>query len=370
MTNPLIRPVANDVSRRTFFRVAGLSVAAIGGSSLLAACSTESPAVTPTAPATSGGTPNYGKITLQLSWVKNIEFAGEYYADSKGYYKQAGFSEVELISGPTDTEAAIVAGKVDIGLAAPNSTATLISEQGAPLKIIGSTFQKNPFCIVSLEEGKPIRTLADLRGKKIGVQAGPNQTIFNGFLKANNINPADLTLVPVGFDITELLENAVDGHMSYITNEPILAKSKGKTPVTLSFADNGLPLTAETFTVTDDTIKNKRPMLKAFLWAEIKGWKDAVADPAGSAKLAVETYGKDVVPKLDVTEQTEEAIAQNGLIVTEDTKKNGLFTLTDALIADIMKALVAVGIPDLTAADLFDLSLLKEVYAEHPELLA
>ena len=34
-----------------------------------------------------------------------------------------------------------------------------------------------------------------------------------------------------------------------------------------------------------------------------------------------------------------------------------------------MKALVAVGIPDLTAEDLFDLSLLKEVYAEHPELL-
>src|SRR5688572_28732492 len=115
MTNPLIRPVANDVSRRTFFRVAGLSVAAIGGTSLLAACSSDSPSDNPSGPAaTSGGTPNYGKITLHLSWVKNIEFAVEYYADSKGYYKQAGFSEVELISGPTDTEAAIVAGKVDI----------------------------------------------------------------------------------------------------------------------------------------------------------------------------------------------------------------------------------------------------------------
>src|SRR5690349_14714721 len=127
MTNPLIRTVANDVSRRTFLRVAGLSVAAISGTTLLAACASDAPVTGSTTPAgTTGGTPNYGKITLQLSWVKNIEFAGEFFADSKGYFKQAGFSEVEMVSGPTDTEAAIVAGKVDIGLTAPNSTATLI----------------------------------------------------------------------------------------------------------------------------------------------------------------------------------------------------------------------------------------------------
>src|SRR5215207_10121066 len=99
-------------------------------------------------------------------------------ADSKGYYTQAGFSKVDLVTGPVDSaDALVVAGTVDVGVSAPDATARYIAEQGAPLKIIGSTFQKNPFCILSLEEGKPIRTVADLKGKKIGVQAGPNQTI-------------------------------------------------------------------------------------------------------------------------------------------------------------------------------------------------
>ena len=78
-----------------------------------------------------------------------------------------------------------------------------------------------------------------------------------------------------------------------------------------------------------ETIDTQRDMLKAFLMAEIRGWTDAVADPAGAAALAVETYGKDL--GLDLAGQTEQATAQNELIVTADTKANGLFTLTDEL---------------------------------------
>ena len=43
--------------------------------------------------------PNYGSINFQLSWVKNVEFAGAYIADTKGYYKKQGFSGVTLLSG-------------------------------------------------------------------------------------------------------------------------------------------------------------------------------------------------------------------------------------------------------------------------------
>ena len=61
-----------------------------------------------------------------------------------------------------------------------------------------------------------------------------------------------------------------------------------------------------------ETIDNDRDKLKAFLKAEIKGWNDAVADPAGAAKLAVENYGKDL--KLNLGGQAEQAKAQNELV--------------------------------------------------------
>ena len=80
--------------------------------------------------------------------------------------------------------------------------------------------------------------------------------------------------------------------MSYTTNEPLEAKADGFTPVVLTLADNGLPFIAETFTVTQDSIDNKRDLLKAFLKAEIQGWTDAVKNPAQAAKYAVDKYGK------------------------------------------------------------------------------
>jgi ABC-type nitrate/sulfonate/bicarbonate transport system substrate-binding protein len=350
-------------SRRDFLRLGGLGAAGLA----LAACggggSTGSAAPSAGASATAG---SLGDLSLQLSWIKNIEFGGEYMADSKGYYKQAGFSKVDLVTGPVDSaDALVVAGNVTVGVSAPDATARFITEQGAPLKIIGATFQKNPFCILSLEEGKPIRTLADLKGKTVGIQAGTNQQIFAGFLKANGLDPTSVNQVVVQYEPTPLTEKKVDGFMAFLTNEPFLVKQQGFTPVTLSFADNGLPLASETLCVLQDTIDKDRDKLKAFLKTEIQGWNDAVADPAGVAKLAVETYGKDL--KLDLAGQTEQAKAQNELVASAETKTEGLFTISDAAVAANLKSLSSMGIT-VTAEQLFDLSLVKEVYAENPSL--
>ncbi len=364
-------------SRRSFLRIAGLGVAGVG----LAACSSgTTTATSSTASAAAGSSAvgsgaaapssiapgSNGTISVQLSWIKNIEFGGEYFADSKGYYTQAGFSKVDLVTGPVDSaDALVVAGNVTVGVSAPDATARFITEQGAPLKIIGATFQKNPFCILSVEQGKPIRTLADLAGKTVGIQAGTNQQIFAGFLKANGIDPASVKQVVVQYEPTPLTEKKVDGFMAFLTNEPFLVKAQGFTPVTLAFADNGLPLASETLVVLQDTIDKDRDKLKAFLKAEIQGWNDAVADPAAVAKLAVETYGKDL--KLDLAGQTEQAKAQNELVSTAETKTNGLFTISDAAVAANLKSLGSMGIT-VTADQLFDLSLVKEVYAENASL--
>jgi ABC-type nitrate/sulfonate/bicarbonate transport system substrate-binding protein len=348
-------------SRRDFLRLGGLGAAGLA----LAACGGGSSGSAPAAGA-SAAPASFGDLSMQLSWIKNIEFGGEYMADSKGYYTQAGLSKVDLVTGPVDSaDALVVAGNVTVGVSAPDATARFITEQGAPLKIIGATFQKNPFCILSIEQGKPIRTLADLAGKTVGIQAGTNQQIFAGFLKANGIDPASVKQVVVQYEPTPLTEKKVDGFMAFLTNEPFLVKQQGFTPVTLAFADNGLPLASETLVVLQDTIDKDRDKLKAFLKAEIQGWNDAVADPAAVAKLAVETYGKDL--KLDLAGQTEQAKAQNELVSTAETKTNGLFTLSDAAVAANLKSLGSMGIT-VTADQLFDLSLVKEVYAENPSL--
>jgi ABC-type nitrate/sulfonate/bicarbonate transport system substrate-binding protein len=350
-----------QMSRRSVLRAGALGGLALGAAGFLAACGDDK--------SSSAKSGDFGTISLNLSWIKNHEFVGEYLATEKGYYKAAGFGGVTLVAGGTSTtaESLVLAGKVTVGLSSPPITAATLVNANAPLKIIGATYQKNPFAIGSIGDQTPIRTAKDLIGKKIGVQSGGNQTLFEGLLKANGISTSQVQIVGVQYDDSVLKNGKVDGFMTYITDDLQLSLA-GYKPVIMSFADNGLPFVAETFTVLQETIDKQRDMLKAFLVAEIKGWTDAIKDPATAAKLTVEKYGKD--QKLTYADEYGGAVEiADRLIVNDDTNANGLFTMTDALIADNVKSLNTMGYP-IKAADLFDLSLLSEVYKENPELKA
>lgn len=324
----------------------------------LSACASATPADTADAE-------GYGDLTLQLSWIKNEEFAGEYIADSEGYFDEAGFGEITLVPGPSTGVAELLSGSADIALSDSVAVGSAIANESAPVKIIGATFQANPFTVLSLADGGDIATPEDLIGKRIGVQDS-NLALFNALLAANDIDPADLTIVPVQYDPAPLTNGEVDGFVAYITNEAITLEMAGMATTNLPFAENGLPFVAETFTVTDEKIANDRELLKAFLVAELKGWTEALADPQKGADLALEEYGTEL--DLDPAKTLAGSEAQNLLVVSDETVENGLFTISEALQTTTIESLAGAGI-DITADQLFDLSLLAEVYEENPELI-
>jgi len=315
--------------------------------------------------AASGEDAGLGDLTLQLSWIKNAEFAGEFFADTNGYYEDAGFGSVTMDPGPGAIETLVATEDADFGLSNAVSTAQVIAEEDAPLRIVGTKFQKNPFTILSLADGGNIATPQDLVGKRIGVQAGGNETLFDALLEVNGIDPASVEKVPVEYDPAPLIDGEVDGFLAYLTNESITVQSQGIAVTNLPFADNGLPFVAESVITTERMIEEEPEKVKAFLEAEILGWKAALADPEGGARMAVEEYGKDL--QLDMAKELEQSEVQAGLIVTPDVEANGLFTISDELIEQNMATLAAAGI-DIEAEDLFDMSLLEELLEEKPEL--
>ena len=359
---------ASRLDRRGLL-VRGLQVGglAVAGGPLIAACgSGSSSGASSPSSSGSGGAASYGTLDYRLSWIKNVEFAGAYIADSKGYYKAEGFSGVNFISGgpsATPQETDVVTKKAIIGISSPDITGAAVMK-GAPLVIIGAEYQKNPFAVMSMSK-TPIKTPKDMYGKKIGVQAA-NESVWSSFIKAAGLDASKIDKVPVQFDPLPLTQGTVDGWFSFVTNEPNDLRSKGFDVTTFLLADNGYPLVSETYMVRTDTLEKDRDLLKAFFRAEIKGWKDSLADPTLGAKLAANTYGKGL--GLSAAEQTLESKSQNELLLTADTKKNGLFTITPELIDENIKTLKFGGV-DLTADKLFDLSLLDEVYKENPELI-
>jgi ABC-type nitrate/sulfonate/bicarbonate transport system substrate-binding protein len=341
--------------------LAGLTIAALA----FAGCASDAGSA-PTATEDTAAE-GFGDITVQLSWIKNEEFAGEFFAESKGYYADAGFDSVTLVPGPSTGAAELISGSADVAMSDAVSIGAVVASEGAPLKIIGTTYQKNPFTVLSLAEGGDIATPEDLIGKKIGVQDS-NTALFKALLAANGIEESELEIVPVQYDPAPLINGEVDGFIAYLTNEAITVAAEGIETTNLPFADNGLPFVAETITVADELIASDREMLKAFLVAEIKGWTDAVNDPEEGARLAYEDFGADL--DLNPENSIAGAIAQaEQLVVSPDTEEFGLFWITDELQASTIESLAGAGIT-LEAADLFDLSLLAEVYEENPDLIA
>jgi len=343
------------------------------------ACGSSSDSSSGSSDGSASGAKSFGTVKMQYSWIKNEEFAGEYYAEKNGYYKDAGFTKVTGISGPDTGVAKLLSNKVDIALSDSASVGAAVSEQDAPLKIIAATFQKNPFTILSLKNKGNIATPKDLIGKKIGVQSS-NASVFAAILKANDIDPKQVTVVPVEFDPTPLMKGEVDGFMAYLTNEAISVKMQGYDITNLPYADNGVPYVAETYTVTDEYLAKNKDKLKALLTAEIKGWSDvykqstddtvalitknynaaAAADPKGSEK----SFGA-----LDPKKTAAGLEAEKKLISTSDTEANGLFTITPALKKQTVESLAAAGWK-VTEDQLFDTSIIDEIYKENPDLKA
>jgi ABC-type nitrate/sulfonate/bicarbonate transport system substrate-binding protein len=332
-------------------------------SAFLAACGSSSKPAASGSSTTVAGGKDLGQLTFQLSWIKNVEFAGEYIADTKGYYKKLGFSGANLISGGPGVaqDAAVAAGKAMVGISAPDITGAAIA-QGAPLVIIGAQYQKNPFAIMSLAD-KAIKTPKQMIGKKIGVQA-TNEPVWTAFLKANKIDPGKIDKVTVQFDTTPLVAGEVDGWFSFITNEPNELKAKGVDTYAFLLNDFKYPLVSEIFMVRKDTLASNRAKVEALLTAEIMGWRDAIKDPALGANLTVTKYGKDLNLKED--EQLLEAKAENELILTPETKVNGIFTITPEKQAENIATLKLGGL-SLTKK-IFDMSVLKDIYAKNPKL--
>ena len=308
---------------------------------------------------------DYGDLVFQLPWIKNVEWAGEYFADRRGYYRDAGFSNVTLLSsGPTSppVEVLVASGRAFASISSLANTASAILA-GASVKTIGVQYQTSPYIIAS-PAARPLRTPRDMIGKRIGVPAS-NEVTWRAFLGVNAIDPAAVNVVTVGATPAPLANDQVDGLLAFLTNVPHALKAQGFGVHWFGLGDFGYPLVNNNYIVAEDTLRTRRDAVKALLRAEIRGWKASIAAPAASAKIAVEDYGRDL--SLDPAAELSQSAVQASLMQSPQTRAGGLFTLSPAMMKRSVALLHASGIA-IAPEQLFDLSPLHEVYAEDPSL--
>ncbi|MCI9864669.1 ABC transporter substrate-binding protein [Rhizobium skierniewicense] len=236
------------------------------------------------------------KVTLQLKWVTQAQFAGYYVAKDKGFYEAEGL-DVEIKPGGPDIAPAqvLAGGGADVVVDwLPSALAT--REKGVPLVNIAQPFKKSGMMLTCLKESG-ITKPEDFKGKTLGVWFFGNEYPFLSWmahLKIPTTGGADgVTVLKQGFNVDPLLQKqaACISTMTYNEYLQVLeAGVKASDLVTFKYEDEGVATLEDGLYVLEDKLKDakfKENMVK-FVRASMKGWKSAAENPNDAADIILE----------------------------------------------------------------------------------
>ena len=159
------------------------------------------------------------KLTVLLDWFVNPDHAPLILARERGYFEEAGL-EVELIApaDPNDPPKLVAAGKADIAVSYQPQL-HLQAAAGLPLVRIGTLVATPLNSLVVLEES-PIRSIADLKGKKVGFSVGGfEDALLSAMLSKAGLSLDDVELVNVNWSLSpSLVSGQVDAVIGAFRN--------------------------------------------------------------------------------------------------------------------------------------------------------
>lgn len=232
------------------------------------------------------------KVTIQLKWVPQAQFAGYYVAQAKGYYKEAGLDVTIKAGGPDISPVQVIAGKSADVIVNWMPDALAAREAGVPLVNIAQVFDKSGL-MLTCKKSAGIASPKDFKGKTLGVWYGGNEYPFlNWMAKLGYKTDGDITVLKQGFNVDPLLQNQAACISTMIYNEywqVIDAGVKESDLIPFFYEEQGVASLEDGLYVLDSSLKDPKFVAKMakFLKASFKGWNDAVKDPEGAAKIVV-----------------------------------------------------------------------------------
>lgn len=159
------------------------------------------------------------KMTVLLDWFINPDHGPIIVAQENGYFAEQGL-EVEIVppADPSAPPRLVAAGQAELAVSYQPQLHLQIHE-GLPLKRVGTLVATPLNCLLVLEDG-PIKSLADLKGKKIGFSvAGVEEAILTAMLNAHGVALDDIEMINVNFSLSpSLMTGQVDAVIGAFRN--------------------------------------------------------------------------------------------------------------------------------------------------------
>jgi len=234
--------------------------------------------------------------TLVLDFIPGAVHAGIYEAVEKGYYEDNGIN-LKIIepTSTADTLKLIDAGKADFGIADGIDLATQISE-GRQAQGIMAIAQRPPGGLITLEE-EGITDPKQLEGQTVGVTGVPSDNAILDTIMADAGGSSDeVNVVTIGFNGVQSLESGkVKAFTGFIPADGVQVEADGYKTKSFPLDENGGPSYPGLVVFsTESKIGEDPDLMQGFVDATIKGYQDALSDPAAAIDALIsQTQGID-----------------------------------------------------------------------------
>ena len=223
------------------------------------------------------------KLTIGLDWFINPDHAPLIIAEKRGYFKEMGL-EVEMIepADPNDPPKLVAAGKLDLAISYQPQLHIQV-DQGLPVVRVGTLVSVPLNALVVLKNG-PIKSIADLKGKKVGFSVGGfEEALLSGMLEKYNLKMSDIELININFSLSPaLIAKKVDAVIGAFRNFELNQMDIVGHPGRAFFPEeHGVPIYEELIYISNINNRNN-PIFDKFFKAIQKATLTMINDPISS----------------------------------------------------------------------------------------
>ncbi len=236
------------------------------------------------------------KVTIQLKWVTQAQFAGYYVAQDKGYYSADGLDVTIKPGGPDIATPQVIAGGGADVIVDWMPSALASREKGVALVNIAQIFKQSGM-MLTCRKDSGIKSPADFRGKTLGVWFYGNEYPFLSWMSQLGIPTTGgsngVTVLKQGFNVDPILQKQAECVSTMTYNEYWQVVDAGLSPselVVYKYEDQGVATLEDGLYVLEKNLRNKAfvDKMARFLRASIKGWKYAADHPDEAADIVLE----------------------------------------------------------------------------------
>ncbi|MFT3860832.1 ABC transporter substrate-binding protein [Micropruina sp.] len=246
-------------------------------------------AVTSSAPSTTGGTRD-ARAVIGLSYIPNVQFAPFYVAEADQLFDPVAAQVSLRHHGATESLFTALSSGTEDFLVAAGSEAMQARAEGVDVIAVGAYYKSFPVQVLVLESS-PIVTLADLKGRRLGVPGryGESWLAVQVALQTAGLSESDVTIVEVGYtQVAALTLKKVDAVVGFTTNELVQLQLAGDTPRALPVAEGTVPLVSTCLLTTGAYAKAHPQVVRQVVTAV----KNAIQATAADQSRAIDVAGR------------------------------------------------------------------------------